>query len=181
MESSVATRVGIALGSNLPSPEGDCLTNLVAARDLLAGLMPPLENIKQAAIYQSEPLNCPEGSPVFLNTVIEIGYDGSPDELLANTQAIERQLGRDAVYQKNAPRVIDIDILYFGSESYQRKDLTIPHPEITHRRFVLQPLADIRAELVLHEDCNSQSKTIANHLQHLDSDEPPLSLVHSNW
>lgn len=175
----MATRVGIALGSNLPSPEGDCLSNILAARDLLADLMPPFQSIKQAALYQSEPLNCPEGSPVFLNTVIEIAYDGTPNELLRSTQAIERQLGRNAVHQRNASRIIDIDILYFGAELYQDKDLSIPHPEITHRRFVLQPLADIHPELILPGD--DHSKTITGYLQHLDSDEPPLSLVKANW
>lgn len=173
----MATRVGIALGSNLSSPEGDCLSNIVAARDLLAGLMPPLERIKQAPVYQSEPLDCPEGSPVFLNTVIEIGYAGSPIDLLHSTQAIEKKLGRDTVHQRNAPRVIDIDILYFGSESHHQPKLIIPHPEMTHRRFVLQPLADICPRLVLPDNSN----TIADHLQHLDSDEAPLSLVKEEW
>jgi 2-amino-4-hydroxy-6-hydroxymethyldihydropteridine diphosphokinase len=173
----VATRVGIALGSNLPSPQGDRLSNIVAARDLLVELMPPYENIKQAPIFQSEPLDCPEGSPVFLNTVVEISYDGTADGLLKKTQAIERQLGRNSVHQRNAPRIIDIDILYFGSESHHQEDLIIPHPEIPHRLFVLKPLADIRPELVLP----GNDKTIADQLQHLDSDEAPLSLVTTSW
>ena len=173
----MVTRVGIALGSNLPSQQGNRLSNIKAARDSLIGLMPPAEIILQAPIYQSEPLNCPDGSPVFLNTVVEIAYDSSPLDLLKNTQAIERKLGRDTSHQRNSPRIIDIDILYFGSESHHQSGLIIPHPEITHRLFVLQPLSDIRPRLLLPGNDN----TIADCLQHLDSDEPPLTLVEADW
>ena len=173
----MATRVGIALGSNLDSPLGDRLSNIKLARDLLEKLTPDGTELIQAHVYQSEPLDCPEDSPVFLNTVIELSYDGSPGELLRQTQAIERQLGRDVIREKNAPRIIDIDILYFGTDLYHDALLTLPHPEMTHRRFVLQPLADIRPELILPGD----DITIADHLQHLDSAEPPLSLEQVNW
>jgi len=173
----VATRVGIALGSNLDSPLGDRLSNIKLARDLLEKLTPDGTELIQAHVYQSEPLDCPEDSPVFLNTVIELSYDGSPGELLRQTQTIERQLGRDVIREKNAPRIIDIDILYFGTDLYHDALLTLPHPEMTHRRFVLQPLADIRPELILPGD----DITIADHLLHLDSAEPPLSLEQVNW
>jgi 2-amino-4-hydroxy-6-hydroxymethyldihydropteridine diphosphokinase len=173
----VATRVGIALGSNLDSPLGDRLSNIKLARDLLEKLTPDGTELIQAHVYQSEPLDCPEDSPVFLNTVIELSYDGSPGELLRQTQTIERQLGRDVIREKNAPRIIDIDILYFGTDLYHDALLTLPHPEMTHRRFVLQPLADIRPELILPGD----DITITDHLLHLDSAEPPLSLEQVNW
>ena len=173
----MATRVGIALGSNLDSPLGDRLSNIKLARDLLEKLTPDGTELIQAHVYQSEPLDCPEDSPVFLNTVIELSYDGSPGELLRQTQTIERQLGRDVIREKNAPRIIDIDILYFGTDLYHDALLTLPHPEMTHRRFVLQPLADIRPELILPGD----DITIADHLLHLDSAEPPLSLEQVNW
>ena len=173
----MATRVGIALGSNLDSPLGDRLSNIKLARDLLEKLTPDGTELIQAHVYQSEPLDCPEDSPVFLNTVIELSYDGSPGELLRQTQAIERQLGRDVIREKNAPRIIDIDILYFGTDLYHDASLTLPHPEMTRRRFVLQPLADIRPDLILPGD----DITIADHLQHLDSAEPPLSLEQVNW
>ena len=173
----MATRVGIALGSNLASPLGDRLSNIKTARDLLDKLTPEGTDLIQAHVYQSEPLDCPEDSPVFLNTVIELSYEGPANELLRHTQAIELQLGRDLIREKNAPRIIDIDILYFGSALHHDASLTLPHPEMTRRRFVLQPLADIRPELILPGD----DITIADHLQHLDSDEPPLSLEHANW
>jgi 2-amino-4-hydroxy-6-hydroxymethyldihydropteridine diphosphokinase len=173
----VATPVGIALGSNLGSTLGNRLCNIKAARDMLGKLMPADAQLIQAPIYQSAPLDCPPGSPDFLNTVVEIRYAGLPHELLKQTQKIESSLGRDRIYQNNAPRPIDLDILYFGNESLDDEVLCIPHPEITRRRFVLEPLAAIRPDLVLH----GESMTIAEHLQHLDSGEVPLTLMKVDW
>jgi 2-amino-4-hydroxy-6-hydroxymethyldihydropteridine diphosphokinase len=169
----IMARVGIALGSNL----GDCLCNLGAARDMLCKLMPDGVSCLQAPVYRSAPLDCPPDSPDFFNTVIEISYTGNPHQLLVQTAGIESLIGRPDSYRKNAPRVIDLDILYFGNETLNDGTLTIPHPEITRRRFVLQPLADIRPELVLPED----KLTIEQHLHQLDSGEQPLTLEQSDW
>jgi len=169
----MATRVGIALGSNL----GNRLAHIKLARDMLRKLAPEDVTYAQAPIYQSEPVDCPDDSPDFFNTVIEIDYIGSPHQLLDYTQGVEFHFGRGIVYQQNAPRIIDIDILYFGNETLDGGILTIPHPKLTHRRFVLQPLADVCPELILPGD----KATIAEHLHHLDSDEPPLTLVQTNW
>lgn len=169
----MATRAGIALGSNL----GNRLTHIQIARDMLRNLVDGESLYKQAPMYQSEPVGCPPDSPDFFNTVIEIDYVGRAYELLDFTQGIEFHLGRDIVHQPNAPRIIDIDILYFGEETIKDSILSIPHPELTSRRFVLQPLSDIRPNLVLPGD----TATISEHLKYLDSDEPPLSLVQSDW
>lgn len=169
----MATRVGIALGSNL----GNRLNHLQVARDMLLKMMPDDALFMQAPIYQSEPVDCPDDSPDFYNTVIEIDYIGRPHELLEYTQGVEFHFGRGVVHQLNAPRIIDIDILYFGTETVSGGILTIPHPEMMHRRFVLQPLADIRPQLILPGD----NATIEDHLHHLDSDEPPLKFVQSDW
>ena len=169
----MATRVGIALGSNL----GNRLAHLKVARDMLRKLSPEDTNFFQAPIYQSEPVDCPDNSPDFFNTVIEIDYIGAPYELLEYTQGVEFHFGRGVVYQANAPRIIDVDILYFGDEILDGGILTLPHPRLTDRRFVLQPLADIRPDLILPRD----TATIAEHLHHLDSGEPPLTLVQTHW
>jgi len=166
-------RIGLALGSNL----GNRLAHLQAARDLLKFLAVPGEPFLQAPVYQTEPVHCPDGSPDFYNTVVEIAFDGTPLELLARTQEIERQLGRLVSPEPNAPRVIDVDLLYFGEETVDAGNLVLPHPRLTIRRFVLQPLADIRPDLVLRGDTAS----IRGHLLHLDSPEPPLALVQANW
>lgn len=171
----MATRVGIALGTNL----GNRLSHLRKARALLRGFTDKDSHYLQAPIYQSMPVDCAEGTPDFFNTVIEIEFIGKPHDLLAKTQGIEIKLGREAVQERdrNAPRVIDLDILYFGNEIIQDEILTIPHPRLTHRRFVLQPLNDIRPNLILSGD----DVTISEHLEHLESDEPELCLVQSAW
>ncbi len=171
----MATRVGIALGTNL----GNRLTLLRDARTLLRNLTDKDSHYLQAPIYQSVPVDCTEGTPDFFNTVIEIEYIGKPHDLLAKTQGIEIKLGREAVQarNRNAPRVIDIDILYFGNEIIRDDDLIIPHPRLTYRRFVLKPLNDIRPNLILPGD----DVTISEHFQHLESEEPALGLVQSAW
>ena len=169
----MASRVGIALGSNL----GDRIANLRTARDLLRNLSPEGVHFEQAPIYQSEPVNCPEGSPDFFNTVIELDYIGKPAELLEDTQGIELHLGRQPGNPPNAPRIIDIDILYYDECVIDAGILVIPHPRMVDRRFVLQPLADIRPLLTLPGD----PITIREHLQHLDSGETEPVLVQAKW
>ena len=138
-------RAGIALGSNL----GDRPANLQAARDCLREIAAPGEPFLQASNYQTEPLHCPPGSPPFYNSVVEIAFAGEAFQLLELTQAIEKKLGRAAAPERNAPRIIDVDLLYFGDEIIDTEALVLPHPRIGERRFVLQPLAEIRPELVL--------------------------------
>jgi 2-amino-4-hydroxy-6-hydroxymethyldihydropteridine diphosphokinase len=169
----MAHTVGLGLGSNL----GDRLANLRMARQLLRGLSPAGVVYDQAPLYQSEPVGCHPDDPDFYNTVIEIDFVGDPYQLLRSTQGIEFHLGRNSVREPNAPRVIDIDILYFGHSIVRGDILTIPHPEITHRRFVLQPLSDIRPHFILPGDI----VTIEEHLDRLDSGEPELTLVQSSW
>jgi 2-amino-4-hydroxy-6-hydroxymethyldihydropteridine diphosphokinase len=159
-------RVGIALGSNL----GDRLAHLHAAREALREIATPCGPFLQAAIYQTEPLWCPPGSPFFYNTVVEIGYEGDPFELLELTQAIERKLGRTGTPERNAPRVIDVDLLYFGDRLIDAGNLVLPHPRLGERRFVLQPLAGIRPDLILP----GHTRDIATLLADLVSEEPPL-------
>ena len=169
----MAARVGIALGSNL----GDRIVNLRAARELIRNLSPEGTHFEQAPIYQSEPVNCPEDSPDFFNTVIEIDYIGTPAELLENTQGFELHLGRQPGSPPNAPRIIDIDILYYGEYVIDAGILVIPPPRMVDRRFVLQPLADIRPLLTLPGD----TVTISEHLSHLDSGEAEPVLVQAMW
>ena len=165
-------RAGIALGSNL----GDRMRNLRAALDALRQIASPGAPVLTAPVYQTEPRFCPPGSPDFLNTVIEIGFEGSALELLAETRAIEKQLGRTRGEERNIPRTIDIDLLYLEDEIHDDGELTLPHPRIGERRFVLQPLADIRPELVLP----GHSRSVRDMLANLKADESPLVPV-SGW
>jgi 2-amino-4-hydroxy-6-hydroxymethyldihydropteridine diphosphokinase len=166
-------RVGIALGSNL----GERLSHLQAARNALLDLAAPATTRLQASIYQTEPLLCPPGSPPFYNTVVELDFEGQPLELLRLTQHLEKTLGRATTPVRNAPRVIDIDLLYFGSQFICHSALILPHPRFHLRRFVLQPLAEIRPQLILpgHFLC------VQDLLQALITDEPPLIQVTGCW
>jgi len=166
-------RVGIALGSNL----GKRLSHLCVARDMLRDLVEPESLYLQAPVYQSSPVDCDDSAPDFYNTVLELDYIGDPHELLLKTQGIEFHLGRESVYERNAPRVIDVDILYFGDVVMHEDILQIPHPRMFDRRFVLQPLNDIRPHLILPGD----EATIAEHFKHIETDEPPLRLLQEAW
>ncbi len=153
-------RTGVALGSNL----GDRLANLRTARKAilqLAGATPP---ILASAIYETEPINCEPGAGKFLNAVLEFDYEGDPLELLKRLGELEQVLGRLPDHPRNVSRKIDIDLLYFGATKIDKKELQLPHPRMHLRRFVLQPLAEIRPDLVLP----NQTKTVRELLAQLD-------------
>lgn len=166
-------RAGIALGSNL----GDRMGNLNAAAAALHALHEVGEPFLTARIYQTEPRHCPPGSPRFLNTVIEMAVACGALELLEKTREIEHRLGREPSTERNAPRPIDIDLLYLEMEIIDHPSLTLPHPRIGERRFVLEPLADIRPDLILPGSPASVQET----LDSLKSDEPPLVVAVSDW
>ncbi len=145
-------RTAVALGSNLD----DRLENLRAARQQicnLANIQPP---ILSSAIYETDPVDCEPGAPKFLNAVVEFGYDGDPRELLKKLESVEAALGRPREHARNVSRKIDIDLLYVGDTRINDRELELPHPRMHLRKFVLQPLADIRPELILPR----QSKTV---------------------
>ncbi len=151
-------RVGIALGSNL----GNRHANLQAARDRLREIAVAGEPFLTASNYETEPLLCPPGSPLFCNSVVEMSFDGRPFDLLELTQAIEKKLGRVTAPERNAPRIIDIDLLYFGDEMIDAEDLVLPHPRIAERLFVLEPLAEIRPDLILPGQTLSIRETLVS-------------------
>jgi 2-amino-4-hydroxy-6-hydroxymethyldihydropteridine diphosphokinase len=162
-------RVGIALGSNL----GDRLANLHAAQKCLHDIAMPGEVFLKSSIYQTEPHLCPPGSPFFYNSAVELAFGGTAFELLEITQAIERDLGRVGSHVRNAPRLIDLDMLYFGDEVIDADSLVLPHPRLGERRFVLQPLAEILPQLILP----GRDRNIVAMLKELRSDESPLIRV----
>jgi 2-amino-4-hydroxy-6-hydroxymethyldihydropteridine diphosphokinase len=134
-------RVAIALGSNL----GDRHGNIAAVISGLRQIATPDEPFLTASLHDTEPDKCPPGSPRFLNTVVDFHYSGNdPLELLQKTQALERALGREVNPVRNAPRIIDIDILHFGDMMLDHPELKLPHPRISDRPFVFLPLQEIR-------------------------------------
>ena len=137
-------RIGIAVGSNL----GDRMANLRAARRLIVNFVGD-KNLLASAIYETEPVGCEPGANKFLNAVLEIDYDGDPTQLLGRMIQIEESLGRKRDHSPNVSRKIDIDLLYADDMNVQNEHLQLPHPRMHLRKFVLQPLADIRPQLVL--------------------------------
>jgi 2-amino-4-hydroxy-6-hydroxymethyldihydropteridine diphosphokinase len=155
-----AMRTAVGLGSNL----GDRLGNLRAARAAIVQLSNVRTPILSSPVYETEPVDCEAGAGKFLNAVVEFEYLGDPATLLEQLIRIEEALGRKRDHPKNVSRIIDIDLLYYGDQSIDTGQLQLPHPRIYSRKFVLQPLADIRPDLVLP----GMKKTIRKLLGELD-------------
>src|SRR5436190_21141888 len=154
-------RTAVALGSNL----GDRLGNLRAARKAIVEIAGVQLPVLSSAIYETEPIDCEPGAGKFLNAVLEFDYEGGdPLELLKRLGELEQALGRLSDRPRNVSRKIDIDLLYFGAAKIDKKGLQLPHPRLHLRRFVLQPLAEIRPDLVLP----NQTKTVRELLAQLD-------------
>ncbi len=145
-------RIGVALGSNL----GDRLANLRAARKAITDLTGAKGSVLESPVYETEPVGCEPGAGKFLNAVLEIEYNGDPTDLLQKLIRIEESLGRDRNHARNVSRKIDIDLLYAGELNVENEQLQLPHPRLHLRKFVLQPLADFRPELILP----NQTKTV---------------------
>ena len=132
--------VYLALGSNLGDRE-EALKKAI----YLINHHDQIEVIAVSSVYETEPANM-DSDHLFLNQVIQIQTDLSPRELLVATQNIEKNIGRTEK-GKNQDRIIDIDILLYGEEVIDEKDLKIPHPKIKERNFVFIPLLEITPNL----------------------------------
>ncbi len=130
----------IALGSNL----GDREAILVAATDRLGGLG---RVVARSSLYQTEPVGYRD-QPAFLNAALALETELEPLPLLYALLSIERELGRDRSRGlPKGPRILDLDLLLLGDAIVAAEDLTLPHPALAHRRFVLAPLAEIAPDL----------------------------------
>ncbi len=143
--SPLPSHFGIALGSNL----GDRAENLRRGLTLLQERMPELRIIACGGVYETEPMDCAPGTQAFLNTVVEATAPCAPQELHTHLKAVEQALGRPEQRERNAPRTLDLDLLYADDIVSTDPVLLLPHPRLHLRRFVLQPLADIRPHLKL--------------------------------
>jgi 2-amino-4-hydroxy-6-hydroxymethyldihydropteridine diphosphokinase len=130
------TKAFIALGSNL----GDRLAHLLAAVDGLPDV------VALSPIYETDPVGGPDQG-AYLNCVVELATDLDPRTLLAACHAVEAAADRTRDVRWG-PRTLDADVLLVGDTVLDDEELTIPHPRMWERRFVLQPLADLAPELV---------------------------------
>jgi 2-amino-4-hydroxy-6-hydroxymethyldihydropteridine diphosphokinase len=165
-------RTAVALGSNL----GDRFEKLRAARRQIIELADVRPPVLSSGIYETEPVDCEPGASKFLNAVIEFDYEGDPVQLLEQLVRIEESLGRKRDRPKNVARTIDIDLLYCGDRQIDNERLQLPHPRMHLRKFVIQPLADIRSELVLP----GQARTARELLAELKEPGEVVRLV-NNW
>jgi len=136
-------RAWVGLGANL----GDRGAALARAVQALAA-MPATRVANVSGLYASAPIDA--GGPDFLNAVVELRTGLAPLALLDALQAIELAAGRERPY-RNAPRTLDLDLLIHGDEQLVSERLTLPHPRIGERAFVLLPLAELAPERVASE------------------------------
>ncbi len=135
------TRAYLALGSNL----GDRLASLQGAVDSLAGAA-GVRVDALSRVYETAPVGGPPQDP-FLNAVVAIDTDLDPHALLALAQRLERD-ARRVRGERFGPRTLDVDVLLYGELSLDDPDLTLPHPRMWERGFVLAPLRDVAPHLV---------------------------------
>jgi 2-amino-4-hydroxy-6-hydroxymethyldihydropteridine diphosphokinase len=147
----------LALGTNL----GDREANLQKAVDSLA---PNVRLVRKSSIYATPPWGYAD-QPEFLNQVIEVETVLHPLPLLHLLKSIEAEMGREETF-RYGPRLIDLDILFYGSEVVEGEIITIPHPRLQERAFVLEPLAEIAPDFV-HPVLN---KTIRELLAAVDAE-----------
>jgi 2-amino-4-hydroxy-6-hydroxymethyldihydropteridine diphosphokinase len=119
----------------------------------------------RSSLYQTAPVECPPGSPMFINAVVGLTprRGETPESLLGQLQALEKEFGRQPKTVLNEARPLDLDIISFGGQTRARQELTLPHPRAHERRFVLQPLSEIAPGLVLA----GQEKTVTELLRGL--------------
>ena len=159
----------VALGSNL----GDSPLIIRQAVERLKAFSD--RPLLRSSLWQTTPVDCPPGSPNFINAVIGLvtRADETPETMLRKLKALEREFGRTPKTILNEPRSLDLDLIAFGKQRRDTPELILPHPRAYQRRFVLQPMAEIAPNFILP----GQSETISALLTHLISSETVVRLA----
>ena len=133
----------IGLGCNL----GDRLAHLRRASAMMADL-PGVDALRLSGVYETDPVG-PQDQGRFLNAAAQLRTSLAPYDLFEALQQIEREMGREPVEQRRpwGPRIMDLDLLLLDDLVLQDRDLTLPHPRMHERRFVLVPLCDLNPQL----------------------------------
>lgn len=157
---SNSVTVAVSLGSNLPYLNR-------SPREIVLSAMESLRRIsiesQASSLYLSEPIDCSAGTGEFINAamVLHLASKTSARELLMVLQDIETDYGRQRGAEQNQARTLDIDIISYGDQELESKDLILPHPRAALRRFVLMPLAQIHPEMVLPRQSASIAQLLA--------------------
>jgi 2-amino-4-hydroxy-6-hydroxymethyldihydropteridine diphosphokinase len=133
----------LGLGSNV----GDRRAHLIDAATAL-----PEHGVRvlaSSSVYETEPVGLVLDQREFYNACLRVETDHGPEELLDACKALERALGREPGGARHGPRPIDVDVLLLGDVQFESERLTLPHPEVTSRRFVLVPLLELDPDLTL--------------------------------
>jgi len=133
----------LGLGCNV----GDRRANLQAAVDALPAH--GVDVLAASATYDTEPVGLVLDQPEFLNACVRVRTELAPEALLDACKAVERELGRVAGGVRHGPRPIDVDVLLLGDETFRSERLSLPHEQVTSRRFVLVPLLELAPDLVV--------------------------------
>jgi 2-amino-4-hydroxy-6-hydroxymethyldihydropteridine diphosphokinase len=133
----------LSLGSNV----GDRVANLQGAIDTLADT-PEVHVVTVSSVYETQPVDAPDGSPDFLNAILLADTTLSIAMLLERAQAVEAAFGREHG-ERNAPRTLDIDLIVVGDRVNESPELTLPHPRAHERAFVLVPWHEIDASALI--------------------------------
>lgn len=145
MPSAGSIEAFVALGSNLGDSHRILEDAIVRLQDYSAA------PVRRSSLWRSAPVDCPPGSPDFLNAVAALvpWPAETPETLLARLQSLEAAFGRTPKVVMNEPRPLDLDLIAFGAEVRSSQDLVLPHPQACRRAFVLLPLMEIAPTLVL--------------------------------
>ena len=152
----------VALGSNLCG-DLDCPASQVIRGFQSIDNLPKTKLIKQSSLYQSDPVGY-DKQPDFINAVAEISTQLSPEKILEALLKIELEAGRERPFA-NAPRVLDLDLLLYDDLILHTEKLTVPHPRMHERGFVLLPLAEIAPDLVIPNGGNIVKLALAHQNQ----------------
>jgi 2-amino-4-hydroxy-6-hydroxymethyldihydropteridine diphosphokinase len=162
-------RAYLGIGTNL----GDRLANLQRATDLLAAT-PGVRVLRSSRVYETAPVGPPQ--PDFLNAVLEVETDLEPHDLLAAGAAVERELHRVREVRWG-PRTIDVDVLTFDERVIDAEDLTVPHPRMHERAFVLVPLLELEPDPMLPQGRRAADLSTDGWSQDVRPFAPPLRVT----
>ena len=160
MNDSELPTVAIGLGSNL----GDRLTHL---RFGVARLRRLLEDLRLSSVYETAPVGVEE-QPLFLNACCVGRTRLTARQLLSEMQDIERAAGRRSSGERWGPRELDLDLLVYGDRTCEDEHLTVPHPRVRERAFVLVPLAEVAPDLVVPGSPGETAATVTELLSRVD-------------
>jgi len=148
-------------------------SNLGESREVIQRAMERLqvlsdEPLAKSSLWETTPVDCPAGSPMFVNAVVGLRPrpGETPESLIGKLQLLEQEFGRQPKKVLNEARALDLDLIVFGKETRRTEGLVLPHPRAHERRFVLQPLSEIAADLILP----GQTRTVAQLLGDLQPD-----------